>query len=261
MSGLPPSKLLDAANLRRSFLWHFCQPKRLDDGKPSWLRRFGHEIDRPDRGFGATKRLPRVTIDFKYVNMTDVNSGRPSTPRMAAPAAPGASPADVAEDASPEAVQLVELLFFAYRDFTGDADAILAEFGYGRAHHRVLHFITRYPGLRVADLLLILNITKQSLARVLRQLVEGGLVVQAAGDTDRRERRLHVTAAGKALMRRLVSAQTRRIRRATGLSGPGADAAIRRFLTAMIEPETREMVSSLLDLPKLSKGLNGEFQP
>jgi len=180
---------------------------------------------------------------------------------MTPPAGSGASIQDTADDPSPEAVQLIELLFFAYRDFTGDADAILEEYGYGRAHHRVLHFITRYPGLRVADLLLILNITKQSLARVLRQLVEGGLVVQSAGDTDRRERRLHVTPAGRALMRRLLGAQTRRIRRATGLSGSGADAAIRRFLTAMIEPETREMISTLLNLPKLSKDLNGELQP
>ncbi len=180
---------------------------------------------------------------------------------MTVPAASGAPHGTAVDEPTPEAVQLIELLFFAYRDFTGDADAILAEYGYGRAHHRVLHFITRYPGLRVADLLLILNITKQSLARVLRQLVEGGLVVQSAGDTDRRERRLHVTPSGRALMRRLLSAQTRRIRRAARLSGNGADAAIRRFLTAMIEPETREMVTTLLDLPKLSKDLNGELQP
>jgi DNA-binding MarR family transcriptional regulator len=180
---------------------------------------------------------------------------------MTVPAASGAPHGAAADEPTPEAVQLIELLFFAYRDFTGDADAILAEYGYGRAHHRVLHFITRYPGLRVADLLLILNITKQSLARVLRQLVEGGLVVQSAGDTDRRERRLHVTPAGRALMRRLLGAQARRIRRAAGLSGNGADAAIRRFLTAMIEPETREMVATLLNLPKLSKDLNGELQP
>lgn len=218
-----------------------------------------------DRSFSVTKRLPWVTIDFKYVNMTDVNSDRPSTPRMTASTAPragdNAAAIAVNDEVSPEAVQLIELLFFAYRDFTGDADAILAEFGYGRAHHRVLHFITRYPGLRVADVLLILNITKQSLSRVLRQLVEGGLVVQSAGDTDRRERRLHVTVAGKALMRRLVDAQTRRIRRATGLSGAGAETAIRRFLSAMIEPETRAMVTALLDLPDPPKDLNGEFQP
>lgn len=191
--------------------------------------------------------------------MTDIFAG--STARAAAILSEEAVPEIRAGADQRQLIAYVELLFFAYRDFTGDADAILAEYGYGRAHHRVLHFITRYPGLRVADLLLILNITKQSLARVLRQLVESGLVVQSAGDTDRRERRLHVTPAGRALMRRLVGAQTRRIRRALGLSGSGADAAIRRFLTAMIEPETRKMISTLLNLPKLSKDLNGELQP
>lgn len=184
-------------------------------------------------------------------------------------AAPSGAPAlDAASEPTPETVQLIELLFFAYRDFTGDADAILAEYGYGRAHHRVLHFITRYPGLRVADLLLILNITKQSLARVLRQLVESGLVVQSAGDTDRRERRLNVTPAGRGLVRRLVGAQARRIRRALGAHGGNGggnggainDAAVRRFLAAMIEPETRDMVSALLNVPKLPKDQTGELQ-
>ena len=156
---------------------------------------------------------------------------------------------------------LIELLFFAYRDFVSDPDDVLEKFGFGRAHHRVLHFITRYPGLRVADLLLILNITKQSLARVLRQLVEGDLVVQSAGDTDRRERRLHVTPAGRALTHRLVDAQTRRINRATGLTGPGTEASIRRFLAAMIEPETREKVTALLNTPAPSHDPKGELQP
>ena len=185
----------------------------------------------------------------------------PSALSSAASDAPASVTVASDADVSPDAVQLIELLFFAYRDFTGDADAILAEYGYGRAHHRVLHFITRYPGLRVADLLLILNITKQSLARVLRQLVEGDLVVQSAGDTDRRERRLHVTPAGRALMHRLVNAQTRRIKRATGLAGPGTEASISRFLAAMIEPETREMVTALLDPPATSDDLKGELQP
>ena len=90
-------------------------------------------------------------------------------------------------------VAMVELLFFAYRDFTAEADALLVDLGFGRAHHRVLHFVNRNPGLRVADLLGILKITKQSLARVLKQLVDQGYIRQTAGATDRRERRLHVT--------------------------------------------------------------------
>ena len=83
----------------------------------------------------------------------------------------------------PQLITFVELLFFAYRDFTREADAVLAEFGLGRAHHRVLHFVNRHPGLRVADLLDILKITKQSLARVLKQLVDEGWIVQKAGET------------------------------------------------------------------------------
>src|SRR3982074_3558086 len=84
----------------------------------------------------------------------------------------------------PRLITVVELLFFAYRDFTREADAVLAEFGLGRAHHRVLHFVNRHPALRVADLLEILKITKQSLARVLKQLVDQGWIVQKAGERD-----------------------------------------------------------------------------
>ena len=78
-------------------------------------------------------------------------------------------------------LEFAELLFFAYRDFTRDPDAILKDFGFGRAHHRVLHFVNRHSGLRVADLLEILTITKQSLCRVLKQLIDKGYIVQQAG--------------------------------------------------------------------------------
>ena len=85
---------------------------------------------------------------------------------------------------------IIELLFFAYRDFVGDADHELEAFGFGRAHHRVLHFVHRYPGLKVADLLDVLRITKQSLGRVLKQLLDEGYIVQKAGSNDRRQRLL-----------------------------------------------------------------------
>src|SRR4051812_18787225 len=84
---------------------------------------------------------------------------------------------------------LIELLFFAYRDFVGDADHVLEEFGFGRAHHRVIHFVHRYPGLKVADLLDVLRITKQSLGRVLKQLLDQGYIVQKTGNNDRRDRK------------------------------------------------------------------------
>src|ERR1700719_3919266 len=109
---------------------------------------------------------------------------------------------------------LIELLFFAYRDFVGDPDEVQAKLGFGRAHHRVLHFINRHPGMKVADLLELLRITKQSLGRVLRELVEQGYVVQKAGDNDRRQRLLQVTPKGEALAMRLARLQTTRVLRA-----------------------------------------------
>src|SRR6476646_8794364 len=128
------------------------------------------------------------------------------------------------KDAPTEAklLEFAELLFFAYRDFTRDPDAILADFDFGRAHHRVLHFVNRHSGLRVADLLDILNITKQSLSRVLKQLIDQGYIVQQAGSADRRERRLYPTEEGKVLAGRLAAPQLVRLSDALAAAGPNA---------------------------------------
>src|SRR6187200_1005742 len=134
--------------------------------------------------------------------------------------------------ADPQLITFVELLFFAYRDFTREADAILAEYGLGRAHHRVLHFVNRHPGLRVADLLDILKITKQSLARVLKQLVDEGWIAQMAGETDRRQRLLYATDKGTSLSSRLDAMQTRRVSQALEAAGGNQD-LIARFLFGM----------------------------
>ncbi len=152
----------------------------------------------------------------------------------------------------PRLVTFVELLFFAYRDFTGEADAVLAELGFGRAHHRVLHFVNRNPGLRVADLLGILKITKQSLARVLKQLVDQGYIVQSAGEHDRRERRLALTEDGAALAHRLVALQASRIAAALRAAGGDADAVTRQFLFAMIGEGERNEVAALIRDPELA---------
>ena len=143
---------------------------------------------------------------------------------------------------------IIELLFFAYRDFVGDADHVLEAFGFGRAHHRVVHFVHRYPGLTVADLLGVLRITKQSLGRVLKQLLEEGYIVQRAGDQDRRQRLLFATAKGETLIARLAGLQTDRITRAMrGLSASDA-AAVSQFLRGMIDREESDKVlESLLD--------------
>jgi len=161
-------------------------------------------------------------------------------------------PAALASEPDPRLVTLVELLFFAYRDFTGEADEVLAELGFGRAHHRVLHFVNRNPGLRVADLLGILKITKQSLARVLKQLVDQGYVVQATGEHDRRERRLALTDKGTALARHLVALQAIRIAEALRTAGANADASTRQFLFAMIGTGERDQVAALIRDPELA---------
>ena len=142
--------------------------------------------------------------------MADINFSNPSPDpdsRAAEARPPAPRPIDLRWD-------IIELLFFAYRDFVGDADHELEAFGFGRAHHRVLHFVHRYPGLKVADLLDVLRITKQSLGRVLKQLLDEGYIVQKTGNNDRRQRLLFATAKGEALVGKLAGLQTDRINRA-----------------------------------------------
>jgi DNA-binding MarR family transcriptional regulator len=166
--------------------------------------------------------------------MVDVNFSTRAAKRETE-VAPGARPAALRWD-------IIELLFFAYRDFVGDADHVLEEFGFGRAHHRVIHFVHRYPGLKVADLLDVLRITKQSLGRVLKQLLDEGYIVQKAGAKDRRERLLFATAKGEALVAKLAGLQTDRINRAMGaLDAAGAD-TVRQFLRGMIDRDDPDKV-------------------
>ena len=129
--------------------------------------------------------------------------------------------------------EIIEAFFFAYRDFISDPDAILESSGFGRAHHRVVHFVNREPGMTVADLLDTLKITKQSLARVLKQLVDSGYIRQVAGPEDRRQRKLYPTRSGRALALALAEPQSRRIRRA--FQGMSADdrRIVTRFLSGM----------------------------
>ena len=129
---------------------------------------------------------------------------------------------------------LIEGFFFAYRDFTADADAILEAYDFGRAHHRVLHFVNRKPGLTVAELLDILKITKQSLARVLKQLIDSGHIAQVPGPKDKRQRELYPSPKGRELALKLALPQSRRIGMALGKSGAGAREQVERFLKAMV---------------------------
>jgi DNA-binding MarR family transcriptional regulator len=147
---------------------------------------------------------------------------------------PQGQPSDI------DIVGLIELLFFAYRDFVSDPDEILATYSFGRAHHRVVHFVGRNPGMTVAQLLDILRITKQSLGRVLKDLVEQGYVVQKEGEQDRRQRLLYLTDTGEDLRQRLMRPQIDRIRRALAESEPGASHHYRNVLFHLINPENRD---------------------
>lgn len=135
--------------------------------------------------------------------------------------------------------QSIELLFFAYRDFTAEADAILAEYGFGRAHHRVIYFVGRHAGITVSDLLDILRITKQSLGRVLGQLVLDGFIVQRPGLRDRRQRLLELTEKGATLERRLTGRQADSIARACAEAGPHAVDGFRDVLLGLVHDGDR----------------------
>src|SRR5947209_1994507 len=171
-----------------------------------------------------------VTIKQKYVNMADIIFSSQSREHAARERAHEGEPI----------WDLIELLFFAYRDFVSDPDEVLEKFGFGRAHHRVLHFVNRNPGMKVADLLDILRITKQSLGRVLKQLVDEGYVIQKEGPDDRRHRLLFVTPKGEQLAMKLAGLQTERITRALAGLGPEAHEAARAFLAAMVDDHSRE---------------------
>jgi DNA-binding MarR family transcriptional regulator len=135
--------------------------------------------------------------------------------------------------------QGIEAMFFAYRGFTADPDRILADMAYGRAHHRAVHFISRAPGTTVNNLLNILGVTKQSLNRVLRTLIQDGLVESRVGKTDKRERHLHLTEKGAELERTLSDAQRERMRAAYREAGPEAVSGFRQVLEAMMDADLR----------------------
>ena len=159
------------------------------------------------------------------VNTADINSDPPR---------PEAMPLDV-----------MGLFFFAYRDFVGDADALLERQGFGRAHHRVLYFVNLKPGMPVADILDILKITKQSLARVLRQLIDNGYIEQKTGNADRRQRLLYATDKGRKFFEVLSATQTSRIDAAMASLPPDGKRTVLKFFVGMVEPGDRPTLDRL----------------
>ena len=160
---------------------------------------------------------------------------------------------EAGNDPDKDAVQiaeLIELLFFAYRDFISDPDEILEKYGFGRAHHRIIHFVGRHPGIRVAELLSILRITKQSLGRVLKELIDTGYVYQQEGETDRRRRLLFLTDRGCELHKELMSPQIERIKLAVKRADIGFDGPHRELLFRLIDADDRDHVSRLFSQAK-----------
>ena len=161
----------------------------------------------------------------KYVNMADIKSGR--------------------QIGDSDAMALIELLFFAYRDFVTDPDEILEELGFGRAHHRVLHFVGRDPGLTVAELLDILKITKQSLSRVLKELIGQGYIYQKEGTEDRRQRLLYLTEKGDVLWHKLIAPQVRRFREA--IAATDSKQQYHQMLFQLVNPGNRDSIKSWIE--------------
>ena len=136
--------------------------------------------------------------------------------------------------------QGIELMFYAYRDFTFESDQQLKRYQLGRAHHRALYFIARHPGQTVGHLLSILKVTKQSISRVLKDLIEQGYIEQKSGPRDRRERRLELTDKGKKLERELTERQSQRFARAYRETGADAVEGFRKVMLGTMDPGSRK---------------------
>lgn len=146
----------------------------------------------------------------------------------------------------PELRRGMELIYFGYRDYTRGADVVLEQHGFGRAHHRALYFIARKPGLIVSELLKLLRITKQSLARVLQELAERGLIETSVGRVDKRQRQITLTAEGETLERDLFEALKERMQTAYVEAGPQAVAGFWQVMHALLEPEERAEIEAFL---------------
>lgn len=185
---------------------------------------------------------------MRYVNNTDLimdmDTVRDAIPVLRSPRPAAEQRAE--QRAEQPAYDLIELFFFAYRDFVSDPDRILEEYGFGRAHHRVIHFVSRQPGLTIAELLDILRITKQSLNRVLKELIEKRFIESRTGTADRRQRLLYATPQGHDLALKLAQLQTKRIAGALAGLEPEAKDLVTRYLLGLIDPDDRAHVERLV---------------
>ena len=199
----------------------------------------------------VTERKPAVPTDRDFARTLLAEAGYDGPPSggeaaRVSDAVRVDKAAELASAAPAPMFDLIELLFFAYRDFVGDADRLLEDYRFGRAHHRVLHFVFRHPGLTVNALLDILKITKQSLNRVMKDLIDGHLIEVRAGTSDRRRRLLYPTPDGRKLALDLAHLQSERFRRTLADLPDEARAGAVDFLLGMIDPGQRDTVMDLL---------------
>lgn len=159
---------------------------------------------------------------------------------MTAP--PAASPLFLTE---PEIRRGVDLLYFGNAQLNRAVDPILAGRGLGRAHYRALYFIARQPDLSVTQLLRLLAITKQSLGRVLNELVARALVEVRGGEHDRRQRLLRPTEAGRALERELFDSLRAKLGAAYAHAGQDAVGGFWAVLEGLIPDTDRARVAAL----------------
>lgn len=132
-----------------------------------------------------------------------------------------------------------ELLYFAYRDYISWPDDLLQTYGFGRAHHRILYFVSRRPGMTVAELLKLLNITKQSLSRVISSLIDKKYITQQIGENDRRQRLLFISDKGKYLLDEVSVSQKTSILKASQQVGPEAVEGFWKMLSALTSEDDK----------------------
>ena len=140
--------------------------------------------------------------------------------------------------------KIIELIFFSYRDFTAGPDQILEKLNFGRAHHRVIYFVGKKDKITIKELLGVLKITKQSLSRVLNQLVKEGFIVVSTG-LDKRTKNLSLTSSGLSLENKLSTIQIQKIKRVINNFNQEDIDGFKKILYEMIEFDNKKTFQHL----------------
>ena len=140
--------------------------------------------------------------------------------------------------------KVMELFFFSYRDFTQGPDRILEEINFGRAHHRVIYFVGKKENITIKQLLAVLKITKQSLSRVLNQLVKDGYIIVSTG-IDKRTKTLTLTKKGLNLEQELSKIQIKKIKKIMKNFNENEINGFKKILFNMLETSNKKIFQQL----------------